>query len=162
MDRTRCSFVPMTCPRIFILRVTIARTLTGCAAGALILEIHWVRTAIGTGINTDPRYAELVRRGSLRTGLTWSQPRLVEATQDDRCVRCSVRCAKRVAQLSKIATIWTTLDGPRAGRRNSSQPCSRLEHLPGKGTRSSRSGNHPCFHSGNDLTGHGSRACQLS
>jgi aspartate ammonia-lyase len=82
-------------------------------------EINMGATAIGTGINTDPRYAALVRdRLSEITGIDLvTSPDLVEATQDTGAFVLSSGMLKRVAvKLSKICNDLRLLaSGPRAG-----------------------------------------------
>jgi aspartate ammonia-lyase len=95
-------------------------------------------TAIGTGINTDPRYAGLVRAHlSAVTGLDLvTSPDLVEATQDTGAFVTLSGVLKRVAvKLSKICNDLRLLSsGPRAGfaeiRLPAMQPGSSI--MPGK------------------------------
>jgi len=86
---------------------------------SLMREINMGATAIGTGINTDPRYAGLVReRLSAVTGLDLvTSPDLVEATQDTGAFVQLSGLLKRVAvKLSKICNDLRLLSsGPRAG-----------------------------------------------
>ena len=104
----------------------------------LMREINMGATAIGTGINTDPRYAELVRaRLSEITGLDLiTSPDLVEATQDTGAFVQLSGVLKRVAvKLSKICNDLRLLSsGPRAGlaeiRLPPMQPGSSI--MPGK------------------------------
>jgi len=88
-------------------------------AASLIREINMGATAIGTGINTDPRYAALVcDKLSQITGLPLStSPDLVEATQDTGAFVQLSGVLKRVAvKLSKICNDLRLLSsGPRAG-----------------------------------------------
>jgi aspartate ammonia-lyase len=101
-------------------------------------EINMGATAIGTGINTDPRYAGLVRRHlSEATGLQLvTSPDLVEATQDTGAFVMLSGMLKRVAvKLSKICNDLRLLSsGPRAGlgeiRLPPMQPGSSI--MPGK------------------------------
>jgi aspartate ammonia-lyase len=101
-------------------------------------EINMGATAIGTGINTDPRYAGLVRAHlSAVTGLDLvTSPDLVEATQDTGAFVTLSGVLKRVAvKLSKICNDLRLLSsGPRAGfaeiRLPAMQPGSSI--MPGK------------------------------
>ncbi len=107
------------------------------AAGHM-LEINMGATAIGTGINTDPRYAETVRRTlSAASGLDLvTSPDLVEATQDTGAFVLVSSALKRVAmKLSKICNDLRLLSsGPRAGLAEIAlppmQPGSSI--MPGK------------------------------
>jgi aspartate ammonia-lyase len=107
-------------------------------AAALIREINMGATAIGTGINSDPRYAELVRsRLSEVTGLALiTSPDLVEATADTGAFVQLSGVLKRVAvKLSKICNDLRLLSsGPRAGLNEinlpAMQPGSSI--MPGK------------------------------
>jgi aspartate ammonia-lyase len=101
-------------------------------------EINMGATAIGTGINTDPRYASLVRThlsAITRLDLVTS-PDLVEATQDTGAFVMLSGMLKRVAvKLSKICNDLRLLSsGPRAGlaeiRLPAMQPGSSI--MPGK------------------------------
>jgi aspartate ammonia-lyase len=86
---------------------------------ALIREINMGATAIGTGINAPPGYADAVRRHlSAVTGLTLiTAPDLVEATMDTGVFvqlsgvlkRCAVKLSKICNDLRLLAS------GPRAG-----------------------------------------------
>jgi aspartate ammonia-lyase len=88
-------------------------------AQALIREINMGATAIGTGINTPPGYAESVRRHLSRiTGVDLiTAPDLVEATSDTGVFvqlsgvlkRCSVKLSKICNDLRLLSS------GPRAG-----------------------------------------------
>jgi aspartate ammonia-lyase len=88
-------------------------------AQALIREINMGATAIGTGINAPPGYAESVRAHLSRiTGLTLiTAPDLVEATADTGAFvqlsgvlkRCAVKLSKICNDLRLLAS------GPRAG-----------------------------------------------
>jgi aspartate ammonia-lyase len=108
------------------------------AAAGLIREINMGATAIGTGINTDPRYAETVRAALSRiTGIELvTSPDLVEATQDTGAFVHLSGALKRLAvKLSKIANDLRLLSsGPRAGlgeiRLPPMQPGSSI--MPGK------------------------------
>jgi aspartate ammonia-lyase len=105
---------------------------------ALLREINMGATAIGTGINTDPRYAALVRdRLSEVTGLDLvTSPDLVEATQDTGAFVTVSGVLKRIAvKLSKICNDLRLLSsGPRAGLHEINlppmQPGSSI--MPGK------------------------------
>ena len=105
---------------------------------AFMREINMGATAIGTGINTDPRYAETVRRTlSEATGLQLTtSPDLVEATQDTGAFVLVSGVLKRVAvKLSKICNDLRLLSsGPRAGLAEINlppmQPGSSI--MPGK------------------------------
>ena len=88
-------------------------------AALLIREINLGATAIGTGINAHPDYAELVcRRLTEITGITLvTAPNLVEATQDCGAFVQLSGVLKRVAvKLSKTCNDLRLLSsGPRAG-----------------------------------------------
>jgi aspartate ammonia-lyase len=88
-------------------------------AQALIREINLGATAIGTGINAPPDYAELVtRRLSAITGIPLvTSPNLIEATQDAGAFVQLSGVLKRVAvKLSKTCNDLRLLSsGPRAG-----------------------------------------------
>jgi aspartate ammonia-lyase len=88
-------------------------------AAALIRETNMGATAIGTGINTDPRYAALVcQKLCSVTGLELSTaPDLIEATSDTGAFVQLSGVLKRVAvKLSKICNVLRLLSsGPRAG-----------------------------------------------
>ncbi|HEV2131230.1 MAG TPA: aspartate ammonia-lyase [Longimicrobiaceae bacterium] len=107
-------------------------------AAALIREINMGATAIGTGINTDPRYAGLVREKlAAVTGLELvTAPDLVEATQDTGAFVQLSGVLKRVAvKLSKICNDLRLLSsGPRTGLNEinlpAMQPGSSI--MPGK------------------------------
>ncbi|MEX2611148.1 MAG: aspartate ammonia-lyase, partial [Gemmatimonadota bacterium] len=104
----------------------------------LLCEINMGATAIGTGINTDPGYAELVREHlSTLTGLQLvTSPDLVEATQDTGAFVTLSGIIKRVAvKLSKICNDLRLLSsGPRTGLAEINlppmQPGSSI--MPGK------------------------------
>src|SRR5690625_1951170 len=105
---------------------------------ALMREINMGATAIGTGINTNPRYAPLIRE-KLReiTGLDLSTSRdLVEASSDVEVFVILSGVLKRVAvKLSKICNDLRLLSsGPRAGLGEinlpAMQPGSSI--MPGK------------------------------
>jgi aspartate ammonia-lyase len=88
-------------------------------AQALIREINMGATAIGTGINAPPGYAEAVRRHLSRiTGLELiTAPDLVEATADTGVfVQLSGVLKRCAVKLSKICNDLRLLSsGPRAG-----------------------------------------------
>jgi aspartate ammonia-lyase len=88
-------------------------------ASTLIREINLGATAIGTGINAPPDYAELVtRRLSAITGIPLvTSPNLIEATQDAGAFVQLSGVLKRVAvKLSKTCNDLRLLSsGPRAG-----------------------------------------------
>ncbi len=129
-------------------------------AAALIREINMGATAIGTGINSDPRYAEVVRRRlSEITGLELvTSPDLVEATPDTGAFVQLSGVLKRVAvKLSKICNDLRLLSsGPRAGLGEINlppmQPGSSI--MPGKvNPVIPEAVNQVCFQVvGNDLT----------
>jgi len=104
----------------------------------LLAEINMGATAIGTGINSDPRYPPLVRAQlSSITGLELStSPDLVEATQDTGVFVTVSGVLKRIAvKLSKICNDLRLLgSGPRAGLAEINlppmQPGSSI--MPGK------------------------------
>ncbi len=105
---------------------------------ALFLEINMGGTAIGTGINTPRRYAELVEK-HLRevTGLPVVKSKnLIEATQDTGAFIMFSSAVKRLAiKLSKICNDLRLLSsGPRAGLNEINlppmQPGSSI--MPGK------------------------------
>ena len=119
--------------------VTIAEDIDRLReASTLIREINMGATAIGTGINTDPRYAALVcQRLSEVTGLELiTSPDLVEATQDTGAFVQLSGVLKRVAvKISKICNDLRLLSsGPRAGLNEINlppmQPGSSI--MPGK------------------------------
>jgi aspartate ammonia-lyase len=113
--------VPMTLGQEFkAFGVTIGEEVDRLrSAAGLIREINMGATAIGTGINTDPRYAETVRAALSRvTGLELiTSPDLVEATQDTGAFVHLSSALKRLAvKLSKICNDLRLLaSGPRAG-----------------------------------------------
>jgi aspartate ammonia-lyase len=88
-------------------------------AQALIREINMGATAIGTGVNAPPDYAEIVRRHLEHiTGLPFiTAPDLVEATSDTGAFVQLSGVVKRCAvKLSKICNDLRLLSsGPRAG-----------------------------------------------
>ncbi|HEY8468239.1 MAG TPA: aspartate ammonia-lyase [Longimicrobiales bacterium] len=132
--------VPMTLGQEFhAFGVTLGKDIERLQdAAKLMLEINMGATAIGTGINTDPRYAPLVReRLSEITGLPLvTSPDLVEATPDTGAFVQLSGVLKRVAtKLSKICNDLRLLSsGPRAGLGEISlppmQPGSSI--MPGK------------------------------
>jgi aspartate ammonia-lyase len=101
-------------------------------------EINMGATAIGTGINSPPRYADLVtRRLAEATGLPLKKaPNLVEATQDSGAFAQMAATMKRAAvQVSKICNDLRWLSsGPRCGLNEINlppmQPGSSI--MPGK------------------------------
>ena len=107
-------------------------------AQALIREINMGATAIGTGINAPPGYAEAVRRDLSRiTGLALvTAPDLVEATADTGVfVQLSGVLKRCAVKLSKICNDLRLLSsGPRAGLGEinlpAMQPGSSI--MPGK------------------------------
>jgi aspartate ammonia-lyase len=113
--------VPMTLGQEFrAYGVTIGEDIDRVREAAVLLrEINMGATAIGTGINTDPRYASLVRRRLCDiTGLALTtSPDLVEATQDTGAFVMVSGVLKRTAvKLSKICNDLRLLSsGPRAG-----------------------------------------------
>lgn len=141
MGRTQLQdAVPMTLGQEFnAYGVTIGEDVERLReAGLLIREINMGATAIGTGINTDPAYAEIVRSHlSEVTGLELvTSPDLVEATQDTGAFVQLSGVLKRVAvKLSKICNDLRLLSsGPRAGLNEinlpAMQPGSSI--MPGK------------------------------
>jgi aspartate ammonia-lyase len=141
MGRTQLQdAVPMTLGQEFqAYGVTIGEDIDRLRDLAVHLhEINMGATAIGTGINTDPRYAALVRRHlSSITGLALvTSPDLVEATQDTGAFVSLSGVLKRTAvKLSKICNDLRLLSsGPRAGlgeiRLPPMQPGSSI--MPGK------------------------------
>lgn len=107
-------------------------------AARLAREINMGATAIGTGINTDPRYASLVRRHLTDiTGIDLiTSPDLIEATQDTGAFVFLSGVLKRLAvKISKICNDLRLLSsGPRAGLAEihlpAMQPGSSI--MPGK------------------------------
>jgi aspartate ammonia-lyase len=141
MGRTQLQdAVPMTLGQEFTAyAVTIAEDIERLReASVLIREINMGATAIGTGINTDPRYASLVReRLAEITGLDLTTALdLVEATQDTGAFVQLSGVLKRIAvKLSKICNDLRLLSsGPRAGLAEINlpprQPGSSI--MPGK------------------------------
>jgi aspartate ammonia-lyase len=141
MGRTQLQdAVPMTLGQEFTaFGVTIGEDMERLReAEALIREINMGATAIGTGINTDPRYAERVcARLREVTGLELvTAPDLIEATADTGAFVQLSGVLKRVAvKLSKICNDLRLLSsGPRAGLNEinlpAMQPGSSI--MPGK------------------------------
>ena len=141
MGRTQLQdAVPMTLGQEFrAYGVTIAEDIERLRdAAALIREINMGATAIGTGINSDPRYARLVcEKLSQVTRLDLvTSPDLVEATQDTGAFVQLSAVLKRVAvKISKICNDLRLLaSGPRAGLNEINlppmQPGSSI--MPGK------------------------------
>ena len=141
MGRTQLQdAVPMTLGQEFhAYGVTIGEDIERLQeAATLIREINMGATAIGTGINTDPRYAEIVRKHlSDVTGLELiTSPDLVEATQDTGAFVQLSGVLKRIAvKISKICNDLRLLSsGPRAGLNEinlpAMQPGSSI--MPGK------------------------------
>jgi aspartate ammonia-lyase len=141
MGRTQLQdAVPMTLGQEFhAYAVTIGEDIDRLHDLAVHLhEINMGATAIGTGINTDPRYAALVCSHLCSvTGLALvTAPDLVEATQDTGAFVSLSGVLKRVAvKLSKICNDLRLLSsGPRTGfseiRLPPMQPGSSI--MPGK------------------------------
>jgi len=141
MGRTQLQdAVPMTLGQEFsAYAVTIGEDIDRLGeAAVLIREINMGATAIGTGINTDPRYAATVREKLAEvTGLELiTAPDLVEATQDTGAFVQLSGVLKRIAvKLSKICNDLRLLSsGPRAGLNEinlpAMQPGSSI--MPGK------------------------------
>jgi aspartate ammonia-lyase len=141
MGRTQLQdAVPMTLGQEFTaFAVTISEDVDRLReAAALIREINMGATAIGTGINTHPDYARLVReRLSARASVELiTAPDLVEATQDTGAFVQLSGVLKRVAvKLSKICNDLRLLSsGPRTGLNEINlppmQPGSSI--MPGK------------------------------
>ena len=107
-------------------------------AAMLIREINLGATAIGTGINAHPDYAELVcRRLSAITGIPLiTSPNLIEATQDCGAFAQLSGVLKRVAiKLSKTCNDLRLLSsGPRAGLGEINLPAVQAGSsiMPGK------------------------------
>ncbi len=122
MGRTQLQdAVPMTLGQEFTaFAVTIEEDIERLGeAAALIREINMGATAIGTGINTDPRYAAVVReRLTQATSLELkTAPDLVEATQDTGAFVQLSGVLKRVAvKLSKICNDLTITMAAEAGQ----------------------------------------------
>jgi aspartate ammonia-lyase len=141
MGRTQLQdAVPMTLGQEFrAYGVTIGEDIERLRELAVHLhEINMGATAIGTGINTDPGYASLVRSHLSRvTDLELvTSPDLVEATQDTGAFVILAGVLKRIAvKLSKICNDLRLLSsGPRTGlaeiRLPPMQPGSSI--MPGK------------------------------
>ncbi|HEX7120264.1 MAG TPA: aspartate ammonia-lyase [Longimicrobiales bacterium] len=132
--------VPMTLGQEFhAYGVTISEDVERLReVAALTREINMGATAIGTGINTDPRYAPRVREHlSNVTGFALvTSPDLVEATPDTGAFVQLSGVLKRIAvKLSKICNDLRLLSsGPRAGLSEINlppmQPGSSI--MPGK------------------------------
>ena len=141
MGRTQLQdAVPMTLGQEF---GTYARMLAEdearlAEAVDLIREINLGATAIGTGINTHPRYAALVREKlSEITGIDLiTAPDLVEATQDCGAFVQLSGVLKRIAvKLSKTCNDLRLLSsGPRAGLNEINLPARQAGSsiMPGK------------------------------
>ncbi|MCW4040735.1 MAG: aspartate ammonia-lyase [Candidatus Bathyarchaeota archaeon] len=104
----------------------------------LLAEINLGGTAIGTGINTDPRYSAIVCQ-EIRdiTGLNLKlSPNLIEATQDTGVFVLLSGILKRTAiKLSKICNDLRLLSsGPRAGLNEINLPAVQAGStiMPGK------------------------------
>jgi aspartate ammonia-lyase len=107
-------------------------------AGALFREVNLGATAIGTGINSDPRYAslavaELARLSGQPLALA---PNLIEATSDMGAFVLFSGALKRIAiKLSKICNDLRLLaSGPRAGFGEIRLPATQAGSsiMPGK------------------------------
>ena len=141
MGRTQLQdAVPMTLGQEFdAFAVTTAEDIARLSETArLFLEVNLGGTAIGTGINADPRYPELaVARLAEITGLELVlAPNLVEATPDTGAFVSFSGVLKRVAvKLSKLCNDLRLLSsGPRCGLNEINlpavQPGSSI--MPGK------------------------------
>jgi len=141
MGRTQLQdAVPMTLGRAFrAYAVTLSEEIERLTQNAaLFLEINLGGTAIGTGINADPRYStSAVTHLRKITGLDLKiAPDLVEATQDTGAFVIYSSAIKRLAvKLSKISNDLRLLSsGPRAGINEINlprmQPGSTI--MPGK------------------------------
>lgn len=141
MGRTQLQdAVPMTLGQEFeAFAVTLDEEVQRLESNSrLLLEINMGGTAIGTGINADPRYRELVTQYLWEiTGLpVKSASNLVEATQDTGAFVIFSSAVKRLAvKLSKICNDLRLLSsGPRAGLNEINlppmQPGSSI--MPGK------------------------------
>jgi aspartate ammonia-lyase len=122
MGRTQLQdAVPMTMGQEFeAWSVTVGEDICRVReAQALIREINLGATAIGTGLNAPPRYAEMVTRklGELSGVPVIQSHNLVEATQDAGAYVQLSGVLKRVAvKLSKISNDLRLLSsGPRSG-----------------------------------------------
>ncbi len=163
MGRTQLQdAVPMTLGQEFrAYSVTLSEEIERLTQNAnLFLEINLGGTAIGTGINADPRYSELAVKNLRKiTGLNLKiSPDLVEATQDTGAFVIYSSAIKRLAvKLSKISNDLRLLSsGPRAGINEinlpAMQPGSTI--MPGKvNPVIPEVVNQICFRAiGNDLT----------
>ena len=141
MGRTQLQdAVPMTLGQGFrAYAVTLSEEIERLTQNAdLFLEINLGGTAIGTGINADPRYSDLaVKKLRKITGLDLKiAPDLVEATQDTGAFVIYSSAIKRLAvKLSKISNDLRLLSsGPRTGLNEINlppmQPGSTI--MPGK------------------------------
>ncbi|MGH8015524.1 MAG: aspartate ammonia-lyase, partial [Candidatus Zixiibacteriota bacterium] len=141
MGRTQLQdAVPMTLGQEFrAYSVTLSEEIERLTQNAnLFLEINLGGTAIGTGINADPRYSDLaVKKLRKITGLDLKiAPDLVEATQDTGAFVIYSSAIKRLAvKLSKISNDLRLLSsGPRTGINEINlppmQPGSTI--MPGK------------------------------
>lgn len=141
MGRTQLQdAVPMTLGQTFeAYAVTLEEEIQRLNENArLFLEINMGATAIGTGINSEPGYAEKVTKHlSAITGTPLvSAPNLIEATQDTGSFVMYSSSVKRLAvKLSKICNDLRLLSsGPRCGINEinlpSMQPGSSI--MPGK------------------------------
>ncbi|TSD40398.1 aspartate ammonia-lyase [Rhodococcus sp. KBS0724] len=107
-------------------------------AGALIGEINLGGTAIGTGLNAHPRYAELVCRhlNNVVAMPVSTAANLVEATQDvGSFVQLSGVLKRTAVKLSKICNDLRLLSsGPRAGFSEINLPAMQAGSsiMPGK------------------------------
>src|SRR5690606_14121073 len=125
-------------------------------AAGLFCEINLGATAIGTGINTDPRYAALVRdRLAEITGLPLvTSPDLVEATADTGVFVQLSRVLKRVA--TKLSKIRNDQRPPRRPRRDLvAAHAAGLEHHAGQGEPGHPRGRHPGLPPGGRQRPHG-------
>jgi aspartate ammonia-lyase len=141
MGRTQLQdAVPMTLGQTFeAWAVTLEEEIQRLEQNArLFLEINMGATAIGTGINADPRYSGIVTahlREISQLDLILA-PNLVEATQDTGAFVMYSSAVKRLAvKLSKICNDLRLLSsGPRAGLNEinlpAMQPGSSI--MPGK------------------------------
>lgn len=141
MGRTQLQdAVPMTLGQEFeAFAVTLEEEILRLEANSkLLLEVNMGGTAIGTGINADPKFRELVINYLWEiTGLpVKSATNLVEATQDTGAFVIFSSAVKRLAvKLSKICNDLRLLSsGPRAGLNEINlppmQPGSSI--MPGK------------------------------
>lgn len=141
MGRTQLQdAVPMTLGQEFeAFAVTLGEEILRLESNAkLLLEINMGATAIGTGINSDPRYRAIVtKRLAEITGLPiTTAENLVEATQDTGAFVIFHAAVKRLAvKLSKICNDLRLLSsGPRCGLNEINlppmQPGSSI--MPGK------------------------------